>query len=113
MEHESFTKTFPVKPGRYIRRLEMSHEEQLMTVVNKGPLDLIYEINGTKEDPDSIKGKDVTYGATYCKLIPAKVAEVCYAEGWHAAQYAAQKLLGSYFPSYWNNNTTAKSFAEN
>jgi hypothetical protein len=107
MEHEIYDKNFPVKPGRYIRRI--GSEESLMTVFRKGPLDLVYVIHGLEEvNEDYLRSRD----ATYCKLIPSKLAEECYAEGWHAAQYASQKPLGSYFPSYWNDDTFSKSMAE-
>lgn len=111
INQEVFTKDFPTRPGRYIRRSNGC--EELMTVIKKGPLDLIYIIDGMDED----NGDNDIYlrsdkEATYCKVISANFAEVCYAEGWHAAQYAAQKLLGSYFPSYWNDDTVSKKLAE-
>lgn len=110
--NESFTKDFSVHPGRYIRRFGHFPHEELMTVVKKGPLDLIYILGRTEQDEDYLRRQDASCGASYCKFVPAKVTEVCYAEGWHAAQYAAQKLLGSYFPSYWNDDTVSKELAE-
>lgn len=111
-ENESFTDGLPVRPGRYIRRFGHFPKDELMTVVKKGPLDLVYILNGKEEDEDYIRRQDSFYDCKYCKFIPSVVTEICYAEGWHAAQYAAQKLLGSYFPSYWNNDTVSKKLAE-
>lgn len=112
LKNESFTGGLPVRPGRYIRRFGHFPREELMTVVKKDPLDLVYILDGKEEDEDHLRRQDALYGATYCKFVPSSVAEVCYAEGWHAAQYAAQKLLGSYFPSYWNNDTVSKDLAD-
>lgn len=104
--YETFTKDFPVHPGRYIRRV--GAVETLITVIEKGPLDLIYVLHGLVEDEDYLRSVD----AIYCKFIPSKVAEECYAEGWHRARYASEKPLGSYFPSYWNDDTFSKRMAE-
>lgn len=105
MEHEVFTKNVPDKPGRYIIRC--NEFERLLTVVKKGPNDLIYEINGEVVDPDRFG-----IGTEFCRTISSNLAEECYAEGWHKAQYAAQKSIGSYFPSYWNDNTFSRKMAE-
>lgn len=105
MEYEVFTKDVPDKSGRYI--IGYKDSERLLTVVKKGPNDLIYEVNGERVDETRFP-----IGTEFCRLIPSKLSEECYAEGWHAAQYASQKPLGSYFPSYWNDDTFSKRMAE-
>lgn len=106
MEYEVFTKDIPDKPGRYIIGY-LDGTDKLLTITKKGPLDLIYEIDGVGVD-----GTRLPVTAKFCRFIPSKLAEECYAEGWHAAQYASQKSLGSYFPSYWNDDTFSKRMAE-
>jgi hypothetical protein len=107
IEHEVFTKTFPTKPGRYImRRRDL---ESFLTITKKGPIDLIYSMDGTTQDQDFLCRIS---NAEYCRMIPSRLAEECYAEGWHAARYASEKPLGSYFPSYWNDDTFSKRMSE-